>query len=62
VDAEVDAQRRVYRLKPERLREVDEWLDQFRRLWSKHIDKLESYLDRMEEPVPSSRKPRRKRK
>src|SRR5690349_9581244 len=60
VDAEVDAQRRVYRLKPEPLQEVDEWLDQFRRLWSKHLDKLERYLDRMDQPASPRKKTRRK--
>ena len=60
VDAEVDAQRRVYRLRPEPLQEVDEWLTQFRKLWSAHVDKLERYLDRMDQPVTSRKKRRRK--
>jgi DNA-binding transcriptional ArsR family regulator len=47
VDATVDAQRRLYRLKPEPLQEVDAWLAPFRRFWSEHIDALERYLDRM---------------
>jgi DNA-binding transcriptional ArsR family regulator len=46
VEVEVDAQRRLYRLKPEPLREVDAWLEQFRRFWSKHLDALERHLDR----------------
>src|SRR5205809_2047255 len=40
VESTVDAQRRLYRLKPESLQEVDDWLAQFRRLWSAHVDKL----------------------
>lgn len=60
VDAEVDAQRRVYRLRPEPLQEVDEWLNQFRKLWSAHVDKLERYLDRMDQPSPTKKKTRRK--
>ena len=60
VDAEVDAQRRVYRLRPEPLQEVDEWLDQFRKLWSAHMDKLERYLDDMDKPVTPKKKTRRK--
>ena len=48
VESTVDAQRRLYRLKPEPFRELDTWLDQFRRFWSGHIDALERYLDRME--------------
>jgi DNA-binding transcriptional ArsR family regulator len=52
VEATVDAQRRLYRIKPGPLQEVDAWLAQFRRFWSAHVDALERYLDRME---PSSR-------
>jgi len=47
VESHVDAQRRVYRLKPEPLREVDDWLSQFRQLWTAHMDALERHLDRM---------------
>ncbi len=48
VESTVDAQRRLYRLKPERLQEVDAWLAQFRRFWSVHLDALERHLDRMD--------------
>jgi DNA-binding transcriptional ArsR family regulator/predicted enzyme related to lactoylglutathione lyase len=48
VESTVDAQRRLYRLKPEPLQEVDAWLAPFRRLWSAHVDALERHLDRME--------------
>jgi DNA-binding transcriptional ArsR family regulator len=48
VESTVDAQRRLYRLRPEPLRELDAWLDQFRRFWSAHIDALERHLDRMD--------------
>jgi DNA-binding transcriptional ArsR family regulator len=47
VESTVDAQRRLYRLKPEPFREMDTWLAQFRRFWSVHIDALERHLDRM---------------
>ena len=60
VEATVDAQRRLYRLKPELLLEVDDWLDQFRRFWSAHVDALERHLDKMDEPTPVKRKTRRK--
>jgi DNA-binding transcriptional ArsR family regulator len=46
VEATVDAQRRLYRLKPDRLQELDAWLAQFRRFWSRHVDALERHLDR----------------
>jgi DNA-binding transcriptional ArsR family regulator len=48
VEATVDAQRRLYRLRPEPLQELDAWLSQFRRFWSAHVDALERHLDEME--------------
>ena len=61
VESTVDAQRRLYRLKPEPLQEVDDWLDQFRRFWSDRVDALERHLDRMHQSTPTKEKPRRKR-
>jgi DNA-binding transcriptional ArsR family regulator len=49
VEARVDAQRRVYRLRPEPLKEIDAWLEPFRRLWTAHVDALERHLDRMDQ-------------
>lgn len=49
VEARVDAQRRVYRIRPEPLMEVEEWLAPFRRFWTVHVDALERHLDRMEQ-------------
>ena len=51
VESTVDAQRRLYRLKPQPLREIDVWLAQFRKLWSAHLDALERHLDRMDAGV-----------
>lgn len=45
VHAQVDAQRRLYRIKAEPLREVDDWLAQFREYWAPHLDALERHLD-----------------
>jgi DNA-binding transcriptional ArsR family regulator len=53
VEARVEAQRRVYRLRPEPFMEVDAWLEPFRRFWAAHVDSLERHLDRM---AQSSRK------
>ena len=61
VECTVDAQRRVYRLIPEQLQEVDDWLDQFRRFWSAHVDALERHLDRMNQPKRKKRKTGRNR-
>jgi DNA-binding transcriptional ArsR family regulator len=51
VESRVDAQRRLYRLRPEPLMEVDAWLTQFRRFWSAQVDALERHLDRTH-PAP----------
>jgi DNA-binding transcriptional ArsR family regulator len=56
VEATVDAQRRLYRLKPEPFQQFDAWLAQFRRFWSAHVDALERHLDRMEASKPTKRK------
>jgi DNA-binding transcriptional ArsR family regulator len=65
VEATVDAQRRLYRLNPEPLRELDAWLAPFRRFWSAHVDALEFHLDRMAQSArkknPIKKKTRRKK-
>ncbi len=61
VESTVDAQRRLYRLKPEPLQEVAAWLAPFRRFWSAHVDALERHLDRMDRSTPTKRKTRRRR-
>src|SRR4051812_19388878 len=54
VESTVDAQRRLYRLRPEPLQELDAWLVPFRRFWSAHLDALERHLDRMYQPATKS--------
>jgi DNA-binding transcriptional ArsR family regulator len=61
VEATVDAQRRLYRLRPEPLREVDAWLAPFRQFWSAHLDALERHLDHMNRSPRKKRMARRKR-
>ena len=61
VEATVDTQRRLYRLKPEPFLEVDAWLGQFRRFWSAHVDALERHLDRMDQKPRARKKIGRKR-
>jgi DNA-binding transcriptional ArsR family regulator len=65
VESTVDAQRRLYRLKPEPLQELHVWLGQFRRFWSAHLDALERHLDRIDQSTDKStptkrRKPKKK--
>ena len=61
VESTVDAQRRLYRLKPESLQELDAWLAPFRRFWSARVDALERHLDRIDQSTPTKRKTRRRR-
>lgn len=44
VEARVDAQRRLYRIRPEPLAELDDWLTPYRKLWTTHLDRLEEHL------------------
>src|SRR5947208_8777090 len=60
VESTVDAQRRLYRLKPEPLQAVDAWLAPFRRFWSAHVDALERHLDHMDRPTASKQKTEKK--
>ncbi|OAJ56786.1 transcriptional regulator [Paraburkholderia ginsengiterrae] len=55
VQSRVDAQRRLYRIKPEPLMEIDAWLAQFRQFWSVHVDALERHLDQMD-PAPQRKR------
>jgi DNA-binding transcriptional ArsR family regulator len=61
VESTVDAQRRLYRLKPEPFEELETWLAPFRRFWSVHLDALERHLDRLDRSTRTKRKTRRKR-
>src|ERR1700751_1315908 len=60
VESMVDAQRRLYRLKPEPFQEMDAWLAPFRRFWSAHMDALERHLDRMDQSTPKKNKTKEK--
>ena len=47
VESRVEAQRRLYSLRPEPLREIDAWIEPYRRLWGSSLDALEVHLDVM---------------
>jgi DNA-binding transcriptional ArsR family regulator len=47
VEARVDAQRRIYRVCAEPLRELDQWLTPYRRMWATSLGSLERHLDTM---------------
>ena len=45
----VDAQRRIYSLNADGLREVDDWWAPFRVFWEERLDAMERTLDSMED-------------
>jgi DNA-binding transcriptional ArsR family regulator len=49
VDVRVDAQRRLYRVRPDPLRAMDEWLAPYRRMWGSRLEDLERHLDGMDD-------------
>lgn len=49
VSCRIAAQQRIYRIEPGPFRALDEWLEPYRRLWSRHLDALERHLDNLEE-------------
>jgi DNA-binding transcriptional ArsR family regulator len=49
VDRRTEAQQRIYRIEAEPFRALDQWLEPYRRLWTRHLDALERHLDNKEE-------------
>jgi DNA-binding transcriptional ArsR family regulator len=47
VEVRSDAQRRLYRVRTDPLRAIDQWLEPYRRLWESRLDDLERHLDAM---------------
>lgn len=56
VESRIDAQRRLYRLLPQPLMELDAWLAPYRQLWESSLDRLEAHLDRQREQERDRRK------
>jgi DNA-binding transcriptional ArsR family regulator len=58
-----EAQWRPCRLKPIALREVDDWLEKYRRFWEERFDRLDDYLRELQakEKKAGRKQPRRKR-
>lgn len=51
VEVRHDAQRRLYRLRPEPLMELDAWLEPYRAEWAARLDSLEEHLGRTAVPI-----------
>jgi DNA-binding transcriptional ArsR family regulator len=59
VDVRVDAQRRIYALRPEPLQELEVWLERYRRLWEENFQRLDAVLEEMK---TGERKTKRKKR
>lgn len=47
VDMKPDGQRRLYALRPQALREVDQWLERYRRLWQARFDRMDDVVEKL---------------
>jgi DNA-binding transcriptional ArsR family regulator len=56
VEVRPDAQRRIYELRAEPLRELDQWLDGYRRFWEGSFQRLDSLLEELQSPKKKTRK------
>lgn len=56
VEVRRDAQRRLYRLRPDPLMALDDWLEPYRREWANRLDSLERHLERTTAPIRSTKK------
>ena len=49
VNVRVDAQRRIYALRPEPLRELEAWLERYRRIWEGNFQRLDALLEELKD-------------
>ncbi|MUK90182.1 metalloregulator ArsR/SmtB family transcription factor [Ornithinibacillus sp. L9] len=52
VEVQAMANRRIYKLRPEPLQELDKWLDSYRRMWEAKMDRLDDYLNVLQGKKP----------
>ena len=56
VEVHAAAQRRIYKLRPQPLHELDRWLESYRRLWDERFDRLDDLLTKSQEEMKNVRK------
>jgi DNA-binding transcriptional ArsR family regulator len=59
VDVRVDAQRRIYALRPAPLQELEVWLERYRRLWEANYQRLDALLEKMKAKEKKRGRPKR---
>ena len=55
-----EAQWRPCKIEPQALKPVDEWLENYRRLWEQRLDRLEDYLRELQAKQPKTTQPKSK--
>ena len=61
VDVRVDAQRRIYALRPAPLQELEVWLERYRRIWEQNFQRLDAVLEELKADEPKTQKKKRRR-
>ncbi len=61
VDVRVDAQRRIYALRPAPLRELEVWLERYRRIWEQNFQRLDAVLEELKAGELKTKKKKRRR-
>jgi DNA-binding transcriptional ArsR family regulator len=60
VSMRADGQRRLYALKAEPFREIDEWLGQYRKLWEARLDRFGTALEKRQEQARGANRSKKK--
>jgi DNA-binding transcriptional ArsR family regulator len=61
VDVRVDAQRRIYALRPAPLQELEVWLERYRRIWEQNFQRLDAVLEELKAGDLKTKKKKRRR-
>ena len=59
VDVRIDAQRRIYTLRPAPLQQLDVWLERYRELWEQNFKRLDALLEEMKSHEKKSKRTKR---
>lgn len=57
-----DAQMRPCKIEVNALKEADDWLEEYRRLWEQRLDRLEDYLHTLQAEEAAKAKPKEKKR
>jgi DNA-binding transcriptional ArsR family regulator len=59
VEVEPRAQQRLYALRPEPLRELSGWLEQYRQIWDERMDQLDELISELKDKPSTKKKVKR---